>query len=83
MSDSVGDLGALELIDLSVPLEDAAVSEPMPASIHCCLVAVSMGPRDRGDADMKVADVIQKAIGTLGENIKVRRFVRWELGEGV
>ncbi len=34
MSDSVGDLGALELIDLSVPLEDAAVSEPMPASIH-------------------------------------------------
>jgi len=35
------------------------------------------------DADMTVADVIQKAIGTLGENIKVRRFVRWELGEGV
>jgi len=35
------------------------------------------------DADMSVADVLQKAIGTLGENIKVRRFVRWELGEGV
>ena len=34
MSDSIGDLGGLELIDLSVPLEDAAVSEPMPASIH-------------------------------------------------
>ena len=34
MSDSVDSLGSLELIDLSVPLEDAAVSEPMPPSIH-------------------------------------------------
>jgi len=34
MGDPVGALGNLELIDLSVPLEDGAVSEPMPASIH-------------------------------------------------
>jgi len=34
MSDSAAELGKLELIDLSVPLEDGAVSEPMPASIH-------------------------------------------------
>ena len=34
MSDSVADLGGLKLIDLSVPLEDAAVSEPMLPSIH-------------------------------------------------
>ncbi len=29
MSDSIADLGGLKLIDLSVPLEDAAVSEPV------------------------------------------------------
>lgn len=31
MSDSIADLGGLKLIDLSVPLEDAAVSEPARA----------------------------------------------------
>jgi kynurenine formamidase len=34
MSDSIAELGRMKLIDLSVPLEDGAVSEPMPASIH-------------------------------------------------
>jgi|GEM_PF-3276017 hypothetical protein len=33
MSDSVADLGGLKLIDLSVPLEDAVVSEPVRASV--------------------------------------------------
>lgn len=35
------------------------------------------------DQDKKVADVITEAIARLGENIQVRRFARFNLGEGV
>jgi elongation factor Ts len=35
------------------------------------------------DPDRKVADVVTDAIGRLGENIQVRRFARYHLGEGV
>ncbi len=35
------------------------------------------------DADKTVEQVIKQLIGTVGENIKIRRFVRWELGEGL
>lgn len=35
------------------------------------------------DADMTVKEVLQNAIAKLGENMKVRRIVRWELGEAV
>lgn len=34
------------------------------------------------DNDLTVQDVIKSAIATLGENITVRRFVRFERGEG-
>lgn len=34
------------------------------------------------DSDRTVHDVIQGAVATLGENIEVRRFVRFERGEG-
>lgn len=34
------------------------------------------------DSDTKVQDLIQSAIATLGENIAVRRFARFEQGEG-
>ncbi len=34
------------------------------------------------DQDKKVADVINDAIARLGENIQVRRFARYNLGEG-
>jgi elongation factor Ts len=34
------------------------------------------------DPDKKVSDLIQEAIARLGENIRVRRFVRYHLGEG-
>jgi len=34
------------------------------------------------DQDRKVADVINDAIARLGENIQVRRFARYTLGEG-
>lgn len=33
------------------------------------------------DEDKTVEDVIKEAIAKIGENIVVRRFVRWELGE--
>jgi elongation factor Ts len=35
------------------------------------------------DPDKKVADVVNDAIARLGENIQVRRFVRYHLGEAV
>jgi elongation factor Ts len=35
------------------------------------------------DPDRKVSDIINDAIGRLGENIQVRRFARYHLGEGI
>lgn len=34
------------------------------------------------DPDRKVGDLIQQTIARLGENVQVRRFVRYHLGEG-
>lgn len=34
------------------------------------------------DPDMTVADLVREKISTLGENIEIRRFVRFERGEG-
>ena len=34
------------------------------------------------DETQTVADLINGAIATLGENIKVRRFARFDIGEG-
>jgi elongation factor Ts len=34
------------------------------------------------DPDQKVGDVIREAVARLKENIQVRRFVRYHLGEG-
>ena len=33
------------------------------------------------DEDKSIQDLISEAVGSLGENIVVRRFARWELGE--
>ncbi|MEZ4815640.1 MAG: translation elongation factor Ts [Bdellovibrionota bacterium] len=35
------------------------------------------------DPDKTVGTVLQEMVAKIGENIKVRRFVRWELGEGL
>jgi elongation factor Ts len=35
------------------------------------------------DPTKKVSTVVKEAIATLGENIRVRRFVRFNLGEGL
>lgn len=35
------------------------------------------------DPDRKVKDILTEKIATLGENIKIRRFVRFEMGEGL
>lgn len=35
------------------------------------------------DPDKKVVDILNEAIARLGENIQVRRFARYHLGEGV
>ena len=35
------------------------------------------------DTDQTVGELITSAIATIGENIKVRRFVRFEVGEGL
>ena len=33
--------------------------------------------------DQTIEDMIKESIAKIGENIKVRRFVRWEMGEGL
>ncbi len=35
------------------------------------------------DPDKKVADLLKELVAKLGENCKVRRFVRFQLGEGI
>lgn len=35
------------------------------------------------DPDVKVKDLINEKIAKIGENIKIRRFVRYEVGEGI
>lgn len=35
------------------------------------------------DEEKTVQQVVQEAVATIGENIKVRRFQRWALGEGL
>lgn len=35
------------------------------------------------DNDKKIADVINEKIASIGENIRIRRFVRYERGEGL
>jgi elongation factor Ts len=35
------------------------------------------------DPDRKVADLLQDAVARLGENVQVRRFMRYQVGEGV
>jgi len=35
------------------------------------------------DQDKKVSDIVNEAIARLGENIQIRRFARYHLGEGV
>ena len=35
------------------------------------------------EEDKTVRDLVTAAVGTIGENIKVRRFIRWNLGEGL
>ncbi|MGO1469012.1 MAG: translation elongation factor Ts [Tissierella sp.] len=35
------------------------------------------------DSNMKIKDVLHEQIATIGENIKIRRFARFEVGEGL
>ncbi|MFS1513170.1 translation elongation factor Ts [Chengkuizengella sp. SCS-71B] len=35
------------------------------------------------DPDKTIADLVNEKVGTIGENISIRRFVRFELGEGL
>ena len=35
------------------------------------------------EPEKKVSTIMQEMVAKIGENIKVRRFVRWELGEGL
>jgi len=35
------------------------------------------------DEELKIEKLVQQAIGTMGENIVIRRFHRWELGESI
>jgi len=33
--------------------------------------------------DQTIADLVKESVATIGENIQIRRFIRWEMGEGL
>jgi elongation factor Ts len=35
------------------------------------------------DPDKKISDIVNEKIAKIGENISIRRFARYELGEGL
>ena len=35
------------------------------------------------DTDKTISDLVTEKIATIGENISIRRFVRYEMGEGL
>ena len=55
-----------------------AVLEKMVAKENCLLEQVFIK-----DGDKTVTDIINESIAKIGENINVRRFVRYGLGEGI
>jgi elongation factor Ts len=70
-----------------------AKEEGKPEAIHEKIVAgrlekfkdevVLMRQSYIRDEELKIEKLIQQTIGTTGENIVVRRFHRWELGESI
>jgi elongation factor Ts len=71
------------LADESVQKKPEAIREQIvDGQLKKWLKDVSLLDQPFRDTDNSVRELIVDAIATIGENIQVRRFVRYELGEG-
>ena len=71
------------LEDESVQKKPEAIREQIvDGQLKKWLKDVSLLDQPFRDTDNSVRELIIEAIATIGENIQVRRFVRYELGEG-
>jgi len=81
-----------EIMDVMREELKAQVEENVPAHVvdrvvegrlkkHLTQASLLQQPFIKNE-DMTVADLVNEKIARLGENIKVRRFVRYELGQG-
>jgi elongation factor Ts len=70
------------LADEAVQKKPAAIREQIvDGQVKKWLKDVSLLDQPYRDTDVSVRELIVEAIATIGENIRVRRFVRYELGE--
>lgn len=90
---TVEDVNSAELENESAILRKQALAEGKPEAIVEKIIAGRLSkfyeqvclmeqPFVKDDS-VRVKDLIMEAIRTTGENIKVRRFARYELGEGL
>ena len=61
--------------------EDARTRDDVDANLNRWTKEVALLEQPFRDTNMTVRDLITNAIATIGENIRVRRFARFELGE--
>jgi len=61
--------------------EDARTRDDVEANLNRWTKEVALLEQPFRDTNMTVRDLITNAIATIGENIRVRRFARFELGE--
>ena len=61
--------------------EDARSRDDVEANLNRWTKEVALLEQPFRDTNMTVRDLITNAIATIGENIRVRRFARFELGE--
>ncbi len=89
----IDDIPAEELERTSSELREQALAEGKPEEIAEKMVAGRLKKFYQDvclleqpyvkDAEITIKDLVTNATSVTGENIKVRRFVRYELGEGV
>jgi elongation factor Ts len=61
--------------------EDARTRDDVESNLQRWIREVALLEQPFRDTNMTVRDIITNAVATIGENIRVRRFARYELGE--
>ncbi len=79
------------LLELNCETDFVSRNEEFKSLSHdLCMQIASMNPKDVDeltsqefikDPTIKISDLINNAIQKIGENIKIKRFIRYELGE--
>ena len=80
------------VVEINVETDFAAKTERFIEFVE--MVAQAVIDNDVADVDAlkevvpageseKIGDILNERIATIGENIQIRRFIRWEMGEGL